>query len=118
MLILVQMVIIPLKTQIEISAKRFFREQIEVCSRFLPFQKVNVFVNGRSAQITNSCQFADIEVSALVGGVVPEKSRRKVIHGYLRPPDLLPLCPCVRHPRPHTGADHSQFQLTEHARHL
>ena len=42
----------------------------------LPFQKVNVFVNGRPAQITNSCQFADVEVSALVSGVVPEKSRR------------------------------------------
>lgn len=72
---------------------------------FLPFQKVNVFVNARPAQITNSCRFADVEVSALVGGIVPEKSRRKVINRYLRPPDLLPLCPCVRHPRPHTGAD-------------
>ena len=47
----------------------------------LCFQKVNVFVNGRPAQITNSCQFADVEVSALVGGVVPEKSRRKAICG-------------------------------------
>ena len=79
----------------------------------LSFQKVNVFVNGRSAQITNSCQFADVKVSALVCGVVPKESRRKVIHGNLRPPDLLPLFPCVCHPRPHTGADHSQFQLTE-----
>lgn len=48
---------------------------------FLLLQKVNVFVNGRSAQITNSCQFADVEVSALVGGVVSEKSRRKAICG-------------------------------------
>ena len=45
------------------------------------FQKSNVFINRRSAQITNSCQFADVEVSALVGGVVPEKSRRKAICG-------------------------------------
>ena len=79
----------------------------------LCFQKRNIFVNRSPAQITNSCQFADVELSALVGGVVPKESRRKVIHGNLRPPDLLPLFPCVCHPRPHTGADHSQFQLTE-----
>lgn len=78
------------------------------CS-FLPFQKVNVFVDRRSAQITNSCQFADVEMSALVGGVVPEKSRRKVIHGDLRSPDLFPLCPCVRHLRPPTGSYHFQY---------
>ena len=52
----------------------------------LPFQKVNVFVNGCPAQITNSYQFADAAVSALVGGVVPEKSGRKVLRGALRLP--------------------------------
>ena len=68
----------------------------------LPFQKVNVFVNGCPAQITNSCQFADVEVSALVGGVVPEESRRKVIHGDLRPPDLFPLGSGIFHAGAHT----------------
>ena len=78
---------------------------------FLPFQKVNVFVDRSPAQITNSCQFADVEVSALVGGIVPEKSRRKVINCYLRSADLLAICLGVRHPRPHTGLYHRQFEL-------
>ena len=47
---------------------------------FLPFQKVNVFINCCPAQITNSCQFADVELSALVSGVVPEESRWKIIN--------------------------------------
>ena len=76
---------------------------------FLPFQKVNVFVNRRSAQITNSCQFADVELSALVCGVVPEESRRKIINCYLRPPDLSPLCPGIFHAGAHTGADHGKL---------
>ena len=72
---------------------------------FLPFQKVNVFVNGRSAQITNSCQFADVEVSALVGGIMQEEDCGNAVFGCLRSAALLVLGLSVRHPRPHTGAD-------------
>ena len=44
----------------------------------LSFQKLNVFIDCCSAQITNSCQFADVELSALVSGIMTEESRRKI----------------------------------------
>ena len=42
---------------------------------FLSFQKIDVFVNRRSAQIANSCQFADVELSALVSGIAQHKAQ-------------------------------------------
>ena len=42
---------------------------------FLSFQKIDVFVNRRSAQIANSYQFADVELSALVSGIAQHKAQ-------------------------------------------
>ena len=68
-----------------------------------------VFVNGSPAQITHSCQLADVEVSALVGGVVPEEDCWNVVFGYLRPPDSGSFSGGICHPRPHALPYHSKF---------
>ena len=39
----------------------------------LSFQKSNVFVNCGSADVANPCQFADIQLLALVGGIVAKE---------------------------------------------
>jgi len=46
----------------------------------LCFQKSNVFVGCGSADVADPCEFRHMGLLALVSGVVPEKSRRKVIH--------------------------------------
>ena len=40
---------------------------------FLCFQKSNVFVGCRSADVAHSRQFADVELPVFVGGIVPQK---------------------------------------------
>ena len=85
---------------------------------FLPFQKFNVFVNGRSDQITNSCQFADIEVSTFICGIMPEEDCGNAVFGGLGSAYLLTLGLGVRHTRPHTLPYHRQFQLAEYTSHL
>ena len=43
----------------------------------LLFQKVNVFINGRSAQITNPCQFRNIQLPAFICGIMPKEEKRE-----------------------------------------
>ena len=56
---------------------------------FLSFQKVFVFVGGSPADVAHSRQFADVELSVFVGGVVAQEGGGDVLFAYLRPPDLL-----------------------------
>ena len=85
---------------------------------YLVKEKSNVFVGGGTADIAHSRQFADIQLPVFVGGIVAEKTCGDVLFAYLRTPDLPSLCPRIFHPRPHTGAYHSQLQLAEYTRHL
>ena len=55
---------------------------------FLCFQKSNVFVNCGSADIANPCQFADIQLLALVGGVVAKEGGGDVLFAHLRQPGI------------------------------
>ena len=48
-------------------------------SLFLCFQKVLVFVGGGSADIAHSCQFADVQLTVLVGGIVAEEGGGDVL---------------------------------------
>ena len=64
----------------------------------LYFQKALVFVGGGSADVAYSRQFADVELSVLMGGIVTEKTCGDVLFAYLRTPDLPSLCPCIFHP--------------------
>ena len=64
----------------------------------LCFQKGFVFVGGCSADIAHSCQFADVELSVLMGGIVTEKTCGDVLFAYLRTTDLPSLCPRIFHP--------------------
>ena len=57
----------------------------------LCFQKALVFVGCGSADVAHSCQFADIQLLALVGGIVAKKTCGDVLLAYLRTPDLLPV---------------------------
>ena len=41
----------------------------------LCFQKALVFVGGGAADVAHSCQFTDVELPVLVGGIVAEKGR-------------------------------------------
>jgi len=43
------------------------------CVPFLSFQKALVFVNGGTADVAHSRQFADVELPVFVGGIVAEK---------------------------------------------
>ena len=62
------------------------------------FQKCFVFVGGSAADVADSCQFADVQLAVLVGGIVPQKGGGDVLFAHLRPPDLLPLCFRICHP--------------------
>ena len=68
----------------------------------LSFQKSNVFVNCGSADVANPCQFADIQLLALVGGVVAKEGGGDVLFAHLRSPDLSPLGSGICHARPHS----------------
>ena len=43
------------------------------CGTILYFQKSNVFVNCGSADVADPCQFADIQLLALVGRIVAKE---------------------------------------------
>ena len=58
----------------------------------LYFQKALVFVSGGAADIADPCQFAEVKLPVLVGGIVPEKCGGNVLFAHLQPPDLLSLC--------------------------
>ena len=57
----------------------------------LSFQKSNVFVCCGSADVADPCQFADVELSVLMGGIVAEKTCGDVLFIHLRTPDLPSL---------------------------
>ena len=88
------------------------------CS-FLPIlQKVNILINRCLAEITHPCELADIELSALIRRVMPQKGCGNIIAGQVRSADLLALGFCICHSGAHPCAYHSKLQLTEHACHL
>ena len=64
----------------------------------LSLQKGFVFVGGGAANVAHSRQFADVELSVLVGGLVPQKCGGDVLFTHLRTPDLPPLCSRNFHP--------------------
>ena len=64
------------------------------------------------------CQFADIQLLTLVGGIVAKEGGGDVLFTHLRPPDLPTLGSGIGNPRTHPRPNHRKFQLTEHSRHL
>ena len=76
----------------------------------LCFQKRNVFVNGRSAQIAHPRQFCDIELPVLIGWIMRSEDCGDAVLGGLQTAYLLALGLGVRHPRPHTLSYHQSFQ--------
>lgn len=87
------------------------------CS-FLFFQKLNVLVDSRAAQVTDPCKLGHIQLPLLVCVVVPKEARRKVLDCYLRPPDLPPFGSGIGNARTDSCPNHGKLQLAEHARHL
>ena len=65
-----------------------FRHPVPLC-----FQKSNVFVSCGSADVADSCQFADIQLLALVGGIVAEEGGGDVFFAHLRTSSFLWLLP-------------------------
>ena len=53
------------------------------------FQKALVFVSGGAADVAHSCQFADVELPFLVGGIVAEECGGDVLFTHLRTPLFL-----------------------------
>ena len=78
----------------------------------LVFQKVDVLVSRGAADVADPRQFGHIQLTSLVGGIVPKEARRNIIGGYLRSADLLPLC--VLHAGADSRPNHGQFQPVEH----
>ena len=60
-------------------------------SLFSRFQKSNVLVGGGSADVADPCQLADIQLLALVGGVVAKEGGGDIFFGHLRSADLSPF---------------------------
>ena len=75
-------------------------------------------IRRRSADATYPRRFADIQISSLIRRIMPQERSGNIVGGHLRPADAFPFGACVIHPRSNSCAYHSQFQLTEHARHL
>ena len=84
----------------------------------LSFQKRNIFINRCPAQIAHSGKFADIQMTAFVGGIMAEEDGGDIIFGGLRSADGSALCTGIGYTRPHTRPYHRKFQLAEHACHL
>ena len=72
-------------------------------------QKVNILINGCPAEIAHSCELADIELSALIRRVMPQKGCGNIIAGQVRSADLLALGSGVRHSGTHPCADHCKL---------
>ena len=68
-----------------------FLERTASPLQFLYFQKSNVFVNCGSADVADSCQLADIQPLALVGGIVAKEGCGDVLFAHLRSADLPTL---------------------------
>ena len=81
-------------------------------------QNSNVLVCCGSADVADPCQLADIQLLALVGGVVAKEGGGDVLFAHLRSADLPPLGSGICHARPHSCYYHRQFQLTEYTCHL
>lgn len=75
----------------------------------LPFQKVNVFINRRSAQIAHPRQLAHIQLLIFVCGIMAEEHGGNIVCGCLRSADLDSLGLGICHPRPNAGAGDTQF---------
>ena len=84
----------------------------------LVFQKVDVLVSRGAADVADPRQFGHIQLTSLVGGIVPKEARRNIIGGHLWSADLLALCLCVLHAGADSRPNHGQFQLAEHTCHL
>ena len=80
----------------------------------LPLQKGKIFVNRCPAQITNPCEFRNIQLPLFESGIMPKEDCGNAVGGYLRSADLLSICLGVRHSRAHTASYHGKLQLTEH----
>ena len=78
------------------------------CS-ILPFQEGFVFVGGGAADVAHSRQFADVQLTVLVGGVVAEECGGDVLFAHLRSPDLPPFCSGVLHTTTHSRPNHCQL---------
>ena len=70
------------------SIDRTRQRIISAAFLLLPFQKVNVFINRCSAQITHPRQLAYIQLLLLVGGIMAKEHGGNIIHGCLRSADL------------------------------
>lgn len=57
----------------------------------LPFQQSNILINRRPAQITDSCQLADIQLPIAESRIMAEEYCWNIVPGGLRSADLLPL---------------------------
>ena len=71
---------------------------------FLLFQKRKIFINRGSAQITNPCQLAQIEVLIFERGIMAKKNRWNIVCGQFRSADFRALGSGVRHSRAHARA--------------
>ena len=105
--------------------KEGFYRYIQISNRglieapcFMPYLIVKLLIHSLPAQITNPCQFRNVQHPLLICRIVPEKHARQILNRNLLPPNPLPLGPCVRHSRPHPHLYPRHPQLTEHPGHL
>ena len=80
----------------------------------LCFQKRNILINRRAAQITHPCQLGHIQLTILVRWVVQEEDCGDAVLGCLRSAYLLALGSGVRHTSVHApfSGFYSQVRMT------
>ena len=105
--------------------KEGFYRYIQISNRglieapcFMSYPIVKLLIHSLPAQITNPCQFRNVQRPLLIRRIMPQKSTRQILNRNLRPPNPFPLGSGIRHSRPYTHSYPRHPRLTEHPGHL